>query len=209
MKRMPQKPMLAKKTRDGKKTETRRLINPQPKLLAEFVGPDNSNPPQWWIWLGIIWDEPVCQVKPAYQVGDIVGIAEAWRLAFRSRDGIIGIDESFDRCSGKQLAEKVFPSDDYRSLIRYEADTEDTRKAGRFRQGRFLPDAFVRTKVRITGVFAEQLNVITEEQAIAEGIEQSVRPARELFMELWDSIHPEAPWISNPWVWRYTYELAP
>lgn len=209
MKRLPFKPALALAIREGRKTETRRLIAPQPprQIYQEHPGlwatqeeEGHSHGPY----------------KPAYSVGEIVGIAEPWRTL-----------KTFDELSGAQLVAK-------RALcldvpIFYDADPKPHAVTGRARLARFLPDAFVLTKLRILAVTAERLQDITEEQAKAEGIEWvengdlprwkvytphhtcvfKPEHARESFGSLWDTIHgEEAPWSSNPWVWRYQFEIT-
>lgn len=84
-------------------------------------------------------------------------------------------------------------------------------------RGVHLPPAFARpTRLEITGVRVERLNNISEEDAIAEGIEPSsngvcfkdyrfnrmnvVIPAYS-YMTLWESINGPGSWALNPWVW--------
>lgn len=98
------------------------------------------------------------------------------------------------------------------------ADGPKPANYGRTRLARFLPDAFVRTTVRIGTVEAQRVQEITVEQARDEGCGTKAIPWRatgrtphpwvDTFADLWDSIHgAEAPWESNPWVWRYVFEL--
>lgn len=56
---------------------------------------------------------------------------------------------------------------------------------------------------------AERLQEITEEDAVAEGV--SAAPdwtARMNYAILWDSLHKDAPWKSNPLVVRLAFRMA-
>lgn len=223
MKRAPMKPELAKLTREGKKTETRRLINPQPKntpILANAytIGRDPAKDGNEWIDADFI--HPGVPMKgPRYLPGEIIGIAEPWT-----------VHKELDNYSGAQLAAQGFSP----SGISFYADGEPDvlLNTGRYRQGRFLPDAFVRTKVLILGATAERVDAITEAQAAAEGVVEIHRSLYRhgrmngyglpgtfsedahstriyAFAAIWDALHPEFPFHKNPWVWRYTFELAP
>ena len=89
---------------------------------------------------------------------------------------------------------------------------------------RFMPRRCARQILLVGGVGAMHVQDVTDEQAIAEGIERGLRgykdyraqmrnappnqTARSSFYTLWDSIHRKPPhdWASNPWVWRL-YDL--
>ena len=89
------------------------------------------------------------------------------------------------------------------------------------RLGRFMPRRFARIILEVTEVRFEPLNVITEDDAIAEGVEYTglypaavaagflPRPAdiaRKEFKKLWESIHGPGSWEANPWVWAVTFK---
>lgn len=89
--------------------------------------------------------------------------------------------------------------------------------AGKSRPGRFLPKTLWShmPKLRNTAVRVERLRDITEEDAIAEGIEpkepKHVVSARYRFGQLWNSINEKRGygWDSNPWVWVIEFEVCP
>lgn len=83
--------------------------------------------------------------------------------------------------------------------------------------------SFARHWVEVTAVHCERLQGISEEQAIGEGIpinqelpvtingsEGSAMwfgtGAIDLFARLWNSIHDDSPWDTNPFVFVYEFQ---
>lgn len=76
----------------------------------------------------------------------------------------------------------------------------------------YCPRWASRLTLEITNVRAERLQDISEEDAIAEGI--NVGPDRTYahlavaqYQELWNSINGPDFWDLNPWVWAITFQL--
>jgi hypothetical protein len=87
-----------------------------------------------------------------------------------------------------------------------------------------MPKAVCRTYLQISGIRAERLQYISEEDAISEGV-QEIHPAPFVirwenylikdslwdcaigsFHSLWESINGKQSWDSNPWVWVVEFE---
>jgi hypothetical protein len=109
----------------------------------------------------------------------------------------------------------------------YRADHQDPRGDGpahpmRWTPSIHMPRAASRITLVVTYVRCERLHAITEQEAIAEGVQRSAgglwcggahrvtgaqyptqhNTAREAFADLWSSINGAESWAANPWVWR-------
>jgi hypothetical protein len=86
-------------------------------------------------------------------------------------------------------------------------DSEDFKAWGfKRRPSIHMPRTASRINLEITRVRVERLQDISERDAMAEGVKNSLhlpggRFARENFEHLWWSINGEGSWEANPWVW--------
>lgn len=120
------------------------------------------------------------------------------------------------------------PGDD-RCGSRYAADGTPTVADAWPWQRAFLPPMHMprglcRIVLAVTSVRVERLQEITEDDAIAEGVESHVGPSGTYygpvdsyltgafaFMRLWDAINGKRPgcsWGDNPWVWVVGFEVV-
>ncbi len=185
-----------RKVLDGTKTQTRRVIVPQPELTAEFENTSTFR------WKGLsITKEALISVCPYGQVGDRLWVRETF--CEHTTGGVIyRADE--EPCEGVYSYHKWKPSI-------------------------FMPRWASRITLEITEVRVERLQEISDEDAIAEGIErhtdsgnnifwfevasdyhgstQSVT-AIEAFGKLWDSLNAKRgyPWSGNWWVWVISFK---
>jgi hypothetical protein len=179
---------------DGRKTMTRRVINPQPDYngLTHAWHPTKDctiiTPADWSVSPGM------AKYCPYGQPGDRMWVREAHALVdARCWSGLPCVREP----DGHRWA--------------YYREGFD-RAAPRWRPSIHMPRWASRITLEITGVRVERLQEITEKDARAEGVYPIVRPGLNgceeryyyaAFRELWESINAKRGygWAVNPWCW--------
>jgi hypothetical protein len=178
---------------EGRKTQTRRLIEPQPPEWIDKFGYTAFTPPGHisgrGYWKGVPGDEGPAEKFfrcPHGAAGDRLWVRETWRC------GNTGV--------GKM------------DSVHYRADADESPAPGQWKPSIFMPRWASRITLEVTGVRVERLSDISEEDARAEGVElnpkamymgaATMAPRRFEFAKLWDSINGKrAAWASNPWLW--------
>jgi hypothetical protein len=186
----------------GRKVVFREVIKPQPKGCTVAVVPSMSSShwqSRWPVDLRTLYpnSEPTTMIgdihRSPYQVGETVYIKEEWATELRYNN----------------LKPSEIP---YTAKIFYANDGVGewpvNLAIGMMRSTLHLPEVFARYFLKITDVRAERLQEITVEDIRLEGVEQKWLDAKGYFKQLWDSINKDYPWESNPWVFRYEFELA-
>lgn len=143
------------------------------------------------------------EIKSPKRVGDICYLKEPYKL----------------------LDDELFYAFDF-------SDDKEDRGLWKWKNKLFMPEKYARYFVKITNVRVQQVNDISDEDAIAEGIEQITdsiltddtyykiysknikKGVTNLpilsFYSLWQSIHKKEPnrMEDNPWLWVYEFELV-
>lgn len=166
---------------DGRKTQFRRAIEPQP---ADRV--------QQGTLIGCrLEDKHGHEIRPPYRASDVVYVRETWALG--REFGGPRYEYEADACAeySKNLTAKA---------------KRDASKVPSWRSPIFMPKAAARLLLRVTGVRAERLQDISESDCIAEGIEGS--PYKERYAKAWEfyKANPDTGWSYNPWVWVVEFE---
>lgn len=119
--------------------------------------------------------------------GDLLWVREAWSIS----------DAATKAWETTPVAEVVYSS------------TSEVPAGWRRRHARFMPRCYARLLLEVTDVRVERLCSLDDADAIREGIpaEGDVRPFAR-FAALWDSINGDAPWSSDPWVWRIEFKVV-
>lgn len=193
----------------GAKTQTRRILNPQPPQGSDLVG--LYAPGLTAVFELLTQRGPDHTAKLRYLPKDRLYVREHWR------------------CGGSNdhLAPRDLPPE-WAHPIEYYADLADIRN-GRFRQGMHMPRWASRLTLTVTDVRVERLQDITEADALAEGMTQATADAilstdelqvfatthivapqargRILYETIWDQINGAGSWDANPWVAAYSFTV--
>ncbi|WP_404462193.1 hypothetical protein [Providencia rettgeri] len=191
---------------DGRKTQTRRIINPQPELTQKSgfkwkgslfgAGSDNRETNRNFAHkkcpCGNVGDR--LWVRETWQ-GPLVGYAEADKL-FKDPEPYFKVENCVYKADGIAAPEYT--------------DCDDNLRQG-WRPSSNMPRWASRITLEITDVRVERLQSISEEDAKAEGFDNSQsdaassigwfeKPVRA-FRRDWENINGTDGWDSNPWVW--------
>lgn len=191
---------------EGRKTQTRRVVKPQPEL-------------RWNCWLTDDASIEVCRNEhpkgddcqrefftrcPFGQPGDRLWVRETWsaRTAHFCGEGGCECCDAYIKYEADG-DERQFTEDEIPPEWSYRRDRER-------RPSIHMPRWASRITLEITGVRVERLQEISEGDARAEGadprtagVEQGepLKTHRTGFVQLWASINGIDSWFANPWVW--------
>lgn len=191
---------------EGRKTQTRRVVNPQPNRT-------HDGEPYWFVGGYRAWTFRECDdilrkggsnlLCPYGNVGDRLWVRETTlRVEEHGYLGPVYLESERGRAF---LGEGMASSEDGIA----EVEPWEIKK----RPSVFMPRAMSRINLEITDVRVERLNDISEDDARAEGVfvpeagyAQNGRRAPVMaFSALWESINGAGSWALNPWVWCLTF----
>lgn len=186
---------------EGRKTQTRRIIKPQPRTTfdPDFVDKEKLFGHPAFDWNSCEMNYPAMVKKCPYgKTGDELWVRETWASGFDASDGS--------------------------PAIAYKADCpEQYQQFERWKPSIHMPKDACRLRLEITSVRAERLQVISQEDAFAEGVYAAPhRPSncgckyhadmsnsRDCgicsYKLLWTKINGLESWQSNPWVWVISF----
>jgi len=203
---------------DGTKTQTRRVMKPQPDdLEGEPVYHDAAEGPHWYPptkigrdgteypgdeVFGISHVDGEWGVSCPYQPGMYLWVRETWQIFERFADCATIRYRASEGRSNTELEERrsVSLARDY-----------DTSK---WRPSIHMPRWASRLTLYVTDVRAERLQGIGDTDIRSEGFGldgDAVAWGADLrgeFADLWNSLHSEQhQWNANPWVWVVTFTV--
>ncbi len=182
----------------------------------------NQEPDKWTVaWSGIfIFEDKSGQklnVKPRYQVGEVVYIKELWAT-----------ESLYNWCKPSEIpntARIFYLSDghDYRFAVGKWRSPLFMFAVGKWRSPLFMPAWAARRFVQVTKIGIGRLQNISWEDCLLEGIKDKggdnfyspetpnllYSVPQGAYAKLWDSVYPKYPWAINPWEFTYTLKLVP
>jgi len=191
---------------DGRKTQTRRVVKPQPD--EDGLSRDATIPGNDGDWFDTSERRYVC---PYGQPGDRLWVRETWQILYWHEVTLMGYEaEEIPKAKPEREHELLYPEGFCDEAVKY-------------RPSIFMPRWASRIDLEVSFVRVERVQEITEEDAKAEGAQMYVmghgfitgadlladpgyrsdRLYRDGFAALWDSINAKRGhgWAANPWVW--------
>lgn len=193
---------------DGRKTQTRRLITPQPvrKLIECFWSPTG------WAY-ALEGSENGCTCNPVngvgYQCGDRLYVRESAAIAGIYSDVFEVRYAAHERASHTEFVEQI-------PVQKIGTPPAKWARAiwPKYRPSIHMPRAWSRLWLDVTQVRVERLQDITEADALAEGIDRLEHPEtgdwgwpQQRYADLWNSLHTAegTRWEDNPWIVAITF----
>ena len=188
---------------DGSKTQTRRVMKPQPDddaiIAVGEIGTSRGAAFVRYPMEGSITRRVPC---PYGQPGDRLWVRETCR-AEELEDGNDGVRYLADN-AWRVIEDTPDAAMSWVALNFYGADHRKVSR-GNVVPSIHMPRWASRITLEIVGVRVERLHDISEEDAIAEGVGGNITIAPcfaiERYRHLWESINGKGSWDANPWVW--------
>ncbi|HBR1596251.1 TPA: morphogenetic protein [Klebsiella quasipneumoniae subsp. quasipneumoniae] len=183
---------------DGRKTQTRRIMAPQPADDIERCIFPNPEAIGWKSSLRHKHGSTTAHFCHYGKPGDRIWVRETFQGPLFDYD----LMDSY--CKDPTPFEKpefcVYKADGVPAPEFYDADDE---LHCCWRPSIHMPRWASRILLEITDVRVERLRSMSQDDARAEGVIAASGPmeAGLAFRELWDSIYGEESWKANPWVW--------
>ena len=188
---------------EGRKTQTRRPVNPQPPKNTDYVIAGEDGRRALCIsdlengeFTGNVSPWRKC---PYGQPGDILWVRETWQ--------VFEMDEGGE-CYGP--AETIPKSRPHHASLAWAADPITGGIEGPWRPSIHMPRWAARIFLRVKSVRIQRVQDITEEDAVAEGFEgfdddvTGGKSAYTKFAECWNGAY--GTFSANPWVWAIEFE---
>lgn len=168
----------------GTKTQTRRIVKPQPDVVHENIvahfTPDDQK-------LGRIGKVITC---PFGQVGDQLYVRETW----------------LQPC----LEPLIYRADDWAKKLVEDCKLNPYMPQLKWTPSIHMPRWASRIQLEITNIRVERLNDISEQDALDEGYPFQAATTTSIidwFREIWESINGAGSWNANPWVWVIEFKV--
>lgn len=190
----------------GSKTQTRRMVKPQPTRSLPHTEPFPGGDASWTIHHPLGW-----RWRTGFTADEGGGVPELLRnyCPYGVAGDKLWVRESF--CEN-YFGDAQTWTQKHAYMAEWDRAAADLVPQPRWTPSIHMPRACSRITLEVTGVRVERLQDITEVDAKAEGVTLgapcvSAKPGTEHIREfyaLWETINGERPgcsWAENPWVW--------
>ncbi len=194
-------PPMVKAILENRKTMTRRIFK---RVMKKYVAYrnhcaeilDDSREP--------LSEKEFYEVNSPYQKGDILWVREMWRC--------MGFDDEPE--NPKMLIQYHDETSRWVTMRSYERFKKFAVCWAGWKPSIHIPREASRLFLKVLSVRVERLQDIIEEDAIREGMPESMTGASDYsircFHSLWDSLNAKPKrgysWENNPWVWVIEFE---
>jgi hypothetical protein len=184
----------------GNKTQTRRIVKPQPdtecegvEIVCEHYNPTKTD-----------------RKGEEYPGPEVFGFADensGWVCPYGAPGDRLWVRETF-WCGLK-------PEIHERAAVAYRADYFPFDVTYKWKPSIYMPRWASRITLEVAAVRVERLQDISESDAMAEGIYSTVETdsdhvaPTECYKKLWESINGPGSWDANPWVWVVEFKRLP
>lgn len=196
---------------DGRKTQTRRPFKVQPEYIGTIDGLETWNWNQWTWQYGKLKKLRIETVSPFGIVGDHLWVRETFC-------GYIQTSYEYDEWE-EATTEKI--KERFPMTVEYRATSKS--RPYKWRPSIHMPRWASRITLKVTDIRVQRVQEISEEDAMAEGVEPGClncgrnctwetkcnKPTpcyRDSFIHTWHEIYDT--WNANPWVWAATFEVV-
>ena len=207
---MTDKPMIfsapmVKALLDGRKTQTRRILKPQPPADAHMVRAYTENAPRAALRNTVGWFVPEAgdlwpcndgdRIPLPYTLGDRLWVRETWGMGLSDHGDCPRYKATMDY----QCGDKIKPP--HEGPFKWRSPIHMPRWASRL-------------TLLVTDVRVQRLQEISVVDVFAEGAVPADLPhgshigrERDFFRDLWNSLHGPDAWEANPWVCALTFTV--
>lgn len=229
---------------EGRKTMTRRIVDVPDlikapdrfRFIGDSIGRDFPRPAIkyddriWYEWQLTNSNHASWVERCRWKVGDLLWVRENfrvnswvlddWELTLRyEADGAVSPYICLNDEDGERFNKYWVQSCDDLLKAGYTTNEEERFedydfKALRLRPNIFLPKVAARIWLQVTDIRVERLQDISEQDAIAEGVEKRSGSDsltrfdyRHYYYDLWDKINGPESWQANPWVWVVSFKV--
>lgn len=218
---------------DGSKTQTRRVVKPQPIEDASFVGGYYVPGPKRTGNSKISVEAPYVHLSCPYgQPGDRLWVRESWQFYDWTEDGQPCVRFAADNASKWPLRIPEEQADRLTEIWAGLSNPENYSIDNHARDRRWRPSIHMprwasRITLEITSVRVERLQDISDADAQAEGCACYVcggvmdglsesdchcfhkKAKASDYRNLWEQINGPDSWAANPWVWAIEFRRMP